>query len=358
MSVSEAKRPHLRALALGELLDVAFRICATHWRTLLKAVLVVIVPVQIISTIVTADYTLSSFDVGSNTEQTTREAIDELNANIDGLLVSGLLQILALVFATAACLRAIVSAYLGELPDWRGSLAYALRHAGPLLALTALYVGGVAIGAIAMLLPGIWLYIAWVFALPALLVEGLRGPAALRRSYILVRGRWWRTFGVIALGFILAIVISTLARGVFLLGLLVADDDAIVLALSTLAGIIGLAVSAPFQAALLTVLYFDTRVRTENLELDQLAGEIGVDAPSADGAAPPAAAIGEPVASGAAGSPLWPSPPAPAGQDDGARSRARPRPDAPPPPPGWRSAPHPPAPPHADDGGSAERAGG
>ena len=76
------------------------------------------------------------------------------------------------------------------------------------------------IGAIAMLLPGIWLYIAWAFALPVLLVEGLRGPAALRRSYALVRGRWWRTFGVIALGFLLAIVISTLARGVFLVGLL------------------------------------------------------------------------------------------------------------------------------------------
>ena len=64
-------------------------------------------PVQIISTIVTADYTLSSFGVGSSSEQTTREAIDELNRHIDGLLISSLLQILALVFATAACLRAI-----------------------------------------------------------------------------------------------------------------------------------------------------------------------------------------------------------------------------------------------------------
>ena len=130
VSVSEVKRPPLRELALGELLDVALKICLAHWRTLLKAVLVVIVPVQIVSTIVTADYTLSSFDVGSNSEQTTREAIDELNRHIDGLLISSLLQILALVFATAACLRAIVSAYLGETPDWRGSLTYALRHAG------------------------------------------------------------------------------------------------------------------------------------------------------------------------------------------------------------------------------------
>ena len=180
------------------------------------------------------------------------------------------------------------------------------------------------LGAIAMLLPGVWLYIAWAFALPALLVEGLRGPAALRRSYTLVRGRWWRTFSVIALGFLLAIVISTLARGVFLLGLLVADDDALVLVLSTLAGIVGLAVSAPFQAALLTVLYFDTRVRTEDFDLEQLAGEIGAEAPSGTGALPPAVAVGDPPPSGAAGDPLWPSPPRSAGPHDGARSRAAP----------------------------------
>ena len=341
VSIPDGGRPQLRELALGELLDVSVKICLRHWRTLLKAVLVVIVPVQIISTLVTADYTLSSFDIGSSSEQTTREAIDELNRHIDGLLISSLLQILALVFATAACLRAIASAYLGETPDWRASLNYALRRAAPLLALTALYVGGVGIGAIALLLPGIWLYIAWVFALPVLLVEGLRGPVALGRSYNLVRGRWWRTFSVIALGFLLAIVISTLARGVFLLGLLVADDDALVLVLSTIAGIVGLAVSAPFQAALLTVLYFDTRVRTEDFDLERLAGELGTDAPAAG--APLPAGILAPDARAAEGERLWPSPPGspPPGKAAGAApgSGERPRPDAPPPPPGWRAPP-------------------
>ena len=169
-------RPQLRELALGELLDVSVKICLSHWRTLLKAVLVVIVPVQIISTLVTADYTLSSFDIGSSSEQTTREAIDELNRHIDGLLISSLLQILALVFATAACLRAIASAYLGETPDWRASLNYAVRRAAPLLALTALYVGGVMVGAIALRAAGHLAVHRVGFALPVLLVEGLPGP--------------------------------------------------------------------------------------------------------------------------------------------------------------------------------------
>ena len=139
-------------------------------------------------------------------------------------------------------------------------------------------------------------------------------------------------------------MISTLARGVFLLGLLVADDDALVLALSTIAGIVGLAVSAPFQAALLTVLYFDTRVRTEDFDLERLAGELGADAPSA-GAPPPAGSsrptprtrrasgcghrrrAGTAAGRGRAGAPASASP------------GERPRPDAPPPPPGWRPPP-------------------
>ncbi len=357
-------QPQLRELALGELLDVSVKLCLRHWRALLLAVLVVIVPVQVVSTIVTADYTLSSFDIGSSSEQTTREAIDELNRHIDGLLISSLLQVVALVFATAACLRAIASAYLGETPDWRASLNYAISRAAPLLAVTALYVGGVMVGTIAFVLPGIWLYIAWAFALPVLLVEGVRGPEALRRSYTLVRGRWWRTFSVIALGFLLAVVISTLTRGVFLLGLLVSDSDALVLALSTLAGIVGLAVSAPFQAALLTTLYFDTRVRTEGFDLEQLAAEIGAEAPAAGAAIP--AGILAPDARPPGSERLWPSPPTTPGGGAGAGAGPagaspageRPRPDAPPPPPGWRPPSRDAGQQPSEDGGSAERARG
>ena len=74
------KRPQIRELALGELLDVSFKLCLAHWQTLLKAVLVVIVPVQIHSTLVTADYTLSSFDIGSSSDQSTRDAIDAFSS--------------------------------------------------------------------------------------------------------------------------------------------------------------------------------------------------------------------------------------------------------------------------------------
>jgi len=62
---TEGVRPRLRALSLGEILDVSIKICLAHWRTLIKAVLIVVVPVQIVTTILTADYTVSSFDLSA-----------------------------------------------------------------------------------------------------------------------------------------------------------------------------------------------------------------------------------------------------------------------------------------------------
>jgi glycerophosphoryl diester phosphodiesterase family protein len=308
----ESNHPRLRPLSLGEILDVAVKICLSHWRTLLKAVLVVVVPVQIVGTLINADYTVDQFDFGSDSAQTPAETIDELNQYLGGLAVSGVLQILAVLLATAACFRAIAQAYLGEQTDWRSSLNYALRLAPALLLITLLNALGVLLGLLLFVLPGIWLYVAWAFATPVLLVEGLRGTVALKRSFRLVQGRWWRTFGVLLVGFILAAIISAVVEAVFLIGIVVGEDnDALVLVLSTIAGIIGLAVTTPFQAALLAVLYFDLRVRKEGFDLELLAREIGGTVQP--GAAAPAVVTSPPVPPpeviDRTGAPFWPPPP-------------------------------------------------
>jgi hypothetical protein len=282
VTTPQTQGPRLRPLSLGEILDVSIKICMSRWRTLLAAVLIVVVPVQIVSTILTADYTVSSlhssfdsFDVGSN-QRTADQTLDELNQYIGGLAVSTVLQILAVLLATATCFRAIAQAYLGEKTDWRSSTAYALRHLPALLWLTLLYGLGVLLGTVLLVLPGIWLYISWAFAIPVMLVEGARGRAALGRSLRLVRRRWWPTFGTIAIGFILAGIISTVVQLVFFAAVFAdVNNDALVLVLASLAGIVGLAISTPLQAALLTVLYFDLRVRKEGFDLELLANEIG-----------------------------------------------------------------------------------
>ena len=139
-----------------------------------------------------------------------------------------------------------------------------------------------------------------------LLVEGLRGRKALGRSFELVKGRWWKTFGTLIVGFILAAIISTLVQGVFLIGILFGDDnDAVVLVLSAIAGIVGLAISTPFQAALLTVVYFDLRVRKEGFDLELLAQEIGA---AAGRRGAPSRAARRLAPRRSHGAPFWPPP--------------------------------------------------
>ncbi len=51
------------------------------------------------------------------------------------------------------------------------------------------------------LAPGIWLWGIWAVAVPALIIENQGLGAALRRSQNLVRGTFWRVWGIRALGF-------------------------------------------------------------------------------------------------------------------------------------------------------------
>jgi hypothetical protein len=344
-TTTDGTRPRLRPLSLGEILDVSIKICLAHWRTLIKAVLVVVVPVQIVGTIVNADYTVNSADFSTDSAQTPAQQLEQFNQYLGGLAIAGVLQVLAVLLASAACLRAIAQSYLGEETDWRSSLKYAWRLTPSLLLLTLLYGLGIVLGLLLFIVPGIWLYVAWALAIPVLLVEGLRGRKALARSYTLVKGRWWRTFGVLLVGFILAAIISTVVQAVFLIGIVVGEgNDALVLVLSAIAGIVGLAVSTPFQAALIAVVYFDLRVRKEGFDLELLAQEIG-------GTVQPGAAAGAAVARSSAVSPTtetpdragaayWPppagrkAPPAPPpGWGAGARQAAPDAPPAAPPPP-------------------------
>ncbi len=342
-TTSEGVRPRLRPLSLGEILDVSIKICLTHWRTLLKAVLVVVVPVQVVSTIVNADYTAESFDFGTSSTQTPEESLEQFNQYLGGLAIAGVLQLLAVLLAFAVCFRAIAQAYLGAQTDWRSSLSHAFGLVPSLLLLMLLYGLGLLLGFMLLILPGIWLSVAWAFALPALLVEGLRGRKALGRSFGLVKGRWWRTFAVIVIGLILATIVSTLVQAVFVVGIFVGEDnDVLVLVLSAIAGIVGLAVTTPFQAALLTVVYFDLRVRKEGFDLELLAQEIGATVQPVAAGASPSAVLPPAEEVDRRDAPYWPPPPGwkpPPGENESADATGRegePPPDEPPPSQGPR----------------------
>jgi hypothetical protein len=279
--------PTLRPLRVGELLDAAITVYRSNAGVLIRTVLPFIVPLAVLGALVDVSAAPdvegggSFFDSGNQPDLTDRE----LTIFFTGNGISLLLALIAGVLATAACFKAVSDAYLGGRPDWRSSVRFALARIGPLLWLSLLGAVLNLLGLLALVIPGIYLYVAWSVATPALLAEDVRGRKALGRSWRLVRGRWWPTLGAVIVAFLL-VLLAQIAIGAILGGAVAAtgaDDDVTVALVSAVAGIIGGVVATPFQAAVSTLLYIDLRVRKEGLDVELLARAIAGDAEPGQG---------------------------------------------------------------------------
>jgi hypothetical protein len=347
--------PALRPLALGEILDVSIKISLRHAKTLALIVLALILPVQIVIGLIDMSLTEGAYTTGGETIALEDEDIDWA-AFVAGYAIILVLGILGPMIGVGAAFKAVIDAYLGHRPTWRDSVSYAVKRLPSLLWLTVLVLVFGFFLALPCLIPLIWLGVAWAVALPALLTEDVRGVEALRRSFRLVRGFWWRTFGLLLLAMILISVVDFAITTLFTSLVLAADTDATILVAQAIGGTLSSLLTWPFVAALVTVIYVDLRVRKEAFDLALLAERIGRDPgqPPAIPAPPLEAPVmtwsgtGQPP-------PFWPPPPgwqpaAPAQEPaPGAEPAAAPQEPAPeqppfwPPPPGWQPAAPPPA---------------
>jgi hypothetical protein len=112
-------------------------------------------------------------------------------------------------------------------------------------------------------------------AAPALVLEGQRPVAALRRSSTLVRGSWWRIFAITLLVYVVGRLIGgivglpfSLLSGVSLSG---GDGSYTVhtggLLWAAVGGIVSGTISYPIISGSIAILYVDRRMRREGLDL-------------------------------------------------------------------------------------------
>ena len=157
----------LRPLGVGELLDAAIKIYRSRWRTLMAAVAVPVLPVVAFSALVTWSAQPDA-SVDPLTGAPTLEGGDVAVA-IAAALVSTFALIIASSIATAACFRSISGAYLGDDPDWKESLRFGLRRAGPVLGVTILsslvLFAGIVVAGVAALLEPLTLLVGIPFAI-------------------------------------------------------------------------------------------------------------------------------------------------------------------------------------------------
>jgi hypothetical protein len=181
---------NLRPLGIGELLDASMKVCIANWRTLLKIVLFVVVPVQIISAVVIASTLPEDFADPFSFETDD----DDLRRQRGGHGVRGPRRDRGpLGDHVPAGHRAPASA---RSPDLAGAGARLARVA----ALRAAPLARAPVGGFAYSVAVLFFFVLLIIPAsgrrwpsrscsPIVMVERIGGFRALRRSFRLVRGR-------------------------------------------------------------------------------------------------------------------------------------------------------------------------
>lgn len=137
--------------------------------------------------------------------------------------------------------------------------------------------GGLAAAPVVVALVAVtaWIYIRFALAVPAVVLERLGPLVAMRRSWRLVAGSWWRCFGILLIAVIIVYVLQQLLTTPFIFGAgvisWIGQGSAWALPASTgvlfLGTLLLVALTYPFLTGVNALLYLDLRMRREGLDL-------------------------------------------------------------------------------------------
>ncbi|MFP3992048.1 glycerophosphoryl diester phosphodiesterase membrane domain-containing protein [Streptomyces sp. E11-3] len=309
----------LRPLGVGEILDGAVSTMRAHWRTVLGISLGVAATTQILI-ILMQGLVLSkggSTDALNDPDATADELASAFgNSLLDStavLLVTLLGSFVVTALLTMVTSRAVLGKSVTTAEAWRDARPQLPRLLGltfllPLLATAAVAVGalpGVLLmsagsldgggllaifGGVAGLVVAVWLLVRFSLSPPALMLEKQSVRKSLSRSAKLVRGSWWRVFGIQ----VLAVIIVNVVVGIILIpfsllavalsgdsvsGFLASDLTNVgwtFLIITGIGSVIGSTLTFPITAGVTVLLYIDLRIRREALDLE-LARAAGVE---------------------------------------------------------------------------------
>lgn len=281
--------PALRPLRVGEVLDTAITLVRNNLETLVKLVAAFVVPIQALSAL------LGFVFLSETSDPEEMFVVDETTgtAEIDGSFwgfIGGsfLLMILTVVgtlIVTGAATRAIGQAYVSDPPEWRDAIRGAMGRFWSMFGLALMLMVLGFIGLMLCLVPGIYVFAVGTIALPALILEGKSPGAAFSRARDLVSGRVLTILGTLLIAYVLQMVVGAVISGVFGAITIVSGDVGDLIA-NFLGGVASQLITTPFVAGVAVVLYVDLRVRKEGFDLQLLAQDVGVPAPSGLGDTP------------------------------------------------------------------------
>ncbi|MET7686187.1 hypothetical protein [Streptomyces sp. NPDC005423] len=307
----------LRPLGVGEILDGAVSTMRTYWRTVLGISLGIAVVTQLIAVLLQGLVLNDNADTSALNDPTA--SLSEIGRAMgESLAVSGVVFLITLVgtviatsLLTTVTSRAVLGKPVTTGEAWRDARPQVLKLFGLIFLLLLIALGIVLVGT----LPGIlvaaagstdagiglavlgglgatvvavWLMVRFSLSTPILMLEKQGVVKAMSRSVKLVRGAWWRIFGIQLLSQIIANIMASVLviPFAFIAGALSGDGlSGLVNGTGTLGwtflivtgigSVLARTLTFPVTAGVAVLLYIDQRIRREALDLD-LARAAGV----------------------------------------------------------------------------------
>lgn len=265
----------LHPMGVGDILDGAFKLLKANARTILLVVAAILVPIQLISAFVVRDQFSTGFisllndptlmegqETGLGSGSTVLQILTTLLSLLTGPIIAGVVS------------RVVASSYVGEELGAGAALKLTLRRAVSLVVASVLVALASIAGLILCIVPGVLLFALYTAVTPALMIEEIGPIQAMRRSWRLLKPRWWRVLGIVVLAHLIAGFLGNILGGIPSVAA-VAVGGSFAWLFVGLGSVLSSLVSAPIIAIVSTLLYFDGRIRNEGFDLQVMARDLG-----------------------------------------------------------------------------------
>ena len=268
-AMADAAHPPIRAQTIGEVLDGAFRI---FQRTIVRTL-----PISVLAVLIGQAPNVYLLMRGLPVRDPLR------SADPGWLAVMTVTSVLICVAHYAMLRRQF--AIIHDRPTRLGTdLTGALVRTPAILALLIVQILAFIIGAVALILPALYLMVPFAVAWPVIALEERGAIDSCKRALRLTRGSWWRVATIATVAFIVLVVFALVAM--IFLGLMIqlgrgSDDLELLLAASRTTLLAVAALLTPFYSAAAIAIYLDLIAREQARESSSRLSGVSVPANAA-----------------------------------------------------------------------------
>lgn len=261
-------------MALGDILDGAFKLFKANARSIILIVAVITVPLQLLTAFIVRDQVSTGW-LEIFRDPTVAEASNPGDFGVvGGSFLALFLGALSTTFIAGAVSHVVALSYLGhESTSPAAALKATVRRFPALLVAFFLVHILEGIAFVFCFLPALLPMALFTPVTPAIAIEELGPIKGMRRSWRLVQSRLWPVLGTSLLAGVVSSFLSNIvsAAPVTIGGLFGGPLAWLLLAVG---GILAELITAPIVAITATLIYFDLRIRQEGFDLQMMAADL------------------------------------------------------------------------------------